>query len=202
MEQRLQTLEIVPVCVQVVADILLEDAGVVDLLCPGRNAMVIALKKDDFFAAGKGAGGHHRKCGDVVAVFGKECPVGGFNGFDEQLGKIDHHSRGRGDAVLLLALLPGGLVNIGVAVAEDIRAVGAHIVNEAVAVNVPEVSPLRALGKERECVHRDKTALRRALMAVHAGRDHPQRALEELAAVFICIGFVFHFLFPICLHAR
>lgn len=50
MEQRLQTLEIVPVCVQVVADILLEDAGVVDLLCPGRNAMVIALKKDDFFA--------------------------------------------------------------------------------------------------------------------------------------------------------
>src|SRR5674476_614627 len=155
-----------------------DDAVVAGPLHPGRHAVVAALDGDDEGAAGGRPGDHRRVVGHVAAVLGEERPVGGGDHRGELLGQLDHHRRGGGERVAQLALLGGGVVHHLVVVAQDHRPVGAHVVDEVVAVDVGEVRALAAGGEER--VRGRRHQRRRAEVAGDAAGDHLGRAGEEL----------------------
>jgi hypothetical protein len=72
-------------------------------------------------------------------------------------------------------------------VAQDIGAVGAHIVNEAVAVKIPEVGALGLGGIQGECLYGDITALGRALVAVDARGDDLDGTVKGFAGFLVRI---------------
>lgn len=87
--------------------------------------------------------------------FAKKRPVGGANGIDKQLRELYHLHGGSGHTVAELPLRRSRRINVGIVVAEDVRTVCAHIVYEAVAVNVPETAALRPFREERKGIDRD-----------------------------------------------
>ena len=143
-EDLLERINVVPRNVDIMHNILFDDAGIVDLLRPGRNAVVVALEENDLFAVRMCTRGHDSKAGHVVTVLGEERPIGAGHSIDQKLGEIDHDRRGCRRAVALLSLLGGSLLNVGIVVAEDVGTVRAHVVNKAVSVYVPEVAALSA----------------------------------------------------------
>ena len=123
-------------------DVFFDDARIVNLLRPGRNTVIVALEKDNLFSVCIGACAHNGSACDVIAVFGKKCPISTFNRIDQQISKVNHYRRRRRCTVALFSLFSRRLINIGVAVAQDIRAVGTHIIDIAVAVDIPEIASL------------------------------------------------------------
>ena len=134
--------------------------------------MIEAVKEDYFLFVGVCARGKDSALCCVVAVFCKERPVGCVNGVNKKLCALNHNLVGRGGAVAELHLLHGGGVNVGVAIAENVRAVGAHIVDIFVAVNIPEVCALRLFGEARPSVYGDKLTFGGAEVAVNACGDN------------------------------
>ena len=189
----LEALKIVPVNIEVVGDILGKNAGVVDLLAPGSDAVIEAVDEDYLLPVGGCSGGHDSCGGGVAAVLCEESPVSRSDGVDKALRELDYLGRGRGDAVLYLSLCKSCGVNIGVIVAEHVGAVSAHIVDEFVAVDIPEVGALSLLAEEGICRYGDAAALSGALMAVKTGGDYLSGSLKELGAFIIFIYFETHF---------
>ena len=195
----LQSLVVIPVHIDVVADILLQNTRVIDLLGPGRNPVIISLEKYDFLLVGISSRRHDRQSGHIISVFREKRPVSRMNRIHQQFREIDHFRRRRGHAVAKLHLSSGRRVHIRVTVAQHIGAVSAHIVNETVSVHIPEIAALRPLTEQREGVHRNETALCRPQMPVHAGRNHLDRPGKFFSA--LCIGIQFSH-FPLLLYAR
>ena len=146
-DNSLESRNVVPVNIDIICNVLLDNAGIIDLLGPGRNTVVEAVDKDDLLAVSCSSRGHYGSGGDVVAVFSEESPVCTVDCVNEQLGELDRLVRRRSCAVALLCLLERGCVNVGIVIAEDVGAVCAHIVDELIAVDVPEI---RALGSVAE----------------------------------------------------
>ena len=187
LEDLAQAVKIVPIDVDIVHYVLGEDAGIVDLLRPGRHAVVISLEKDDLFAVSIGSRGHNGEGGDVVSVLCKERPVGACNGIDEELGKLDHFGRGQSCAVAESSLRCRCGVNVGVVVAEDVRAVGAHIVDKLVAVKIPDIGTFCPRGEEGERLDGGIASLGGAEMAIYARGDDLHCAGKCLAAFIVII---------------
>jgi len=187
LEDLTQAVEVVPIDVDIVHYVLGEDAGIVDLLRPGRDAVVVTLEKDDLFAVGIGSRGHNGEGGDVVSVLCEERPIGACDGIDEELGELDHFGRGQSRAVAESSLRCSRGVNIGVIVAENVRAVGAHIVDKLVAVKVPDISAFCLRGEERERLDGGIASLGGSEMAVDARGDDLHCAGKRLAAFIVII---------------
>src|SRR5699024_9992276 len=137
--------------------------------------------------AGGGPGGEDGEGGHVAAVLGEEGPVGAGHRVAHQLRQLHHLVGGGGDADPQLHLLTGGGVHILVAVDQDIGTVGAHVVQEAVAVHVIEVAPLRVIGELGEGADGDEAALSRPLVAVDPAGNMPGGPLEQLVVFGISI---------------
>ena len=193
LEDLAQAVKIVPIDVNIVHYVLGEDAGIVDLLRPGRHAVVISLEKDDLFAVGIGSRGHNGEGGDVVSVLCKERPVGTCDGIDEELGKLDHLGRGQSRAVAESSLRCRRGVNVGVVVTENVRAVGAHIVDKLVAVKVPDISAFCPRGEEGERLDGGIATLGGAEMAIDARGDDLHCAGKCLAAFIVSVNFSHNF---------
>ncbi len=181
---------VVPVDIDIVFHVFRDDAGVVDLLGPGRYTVVIALEEDDLLAVGMRSRAHDGAGCGVVSVLGKECPVSGCDGVDQQVGEIDHDGVRQRGAVRDGPLSCRGLIDIGVVVPEDVGAVRAHVVDEPVAVEVPEIASLSFLGIERERFDGDVAAFRGTLVAVNAGGDHFAGMSERFPALREFINFM------------
>ena len=171
----------------VVCHILGQNAGVIRLHRPGVVAVIIALEEDRLLALGVRAGAEHGKGRRIGAVLHEVGPVGAGDRACQQLGALHHLVGGSGGAVARLQLFQRGGVHIGVVVAEDIGAVGAHHVDVAVAVHVPKVSPLGAGADKRPLFQRQKQALGRTEMPIDAGGNDMQRAVKPRATLFMCV---------------
>ena len=195
----LQGFIIVPLHINIIADVFLQDSRIVYLLGPGSDPVVIAFKEDDFLFMGIGSGRHNGQRRHIVSVLGKESPVRRMYGIHQQLREINHFCRRRGHAVPQLHLGPGCRVHVRIAVTQHVGAVSAHIVNKTVAVHVPEITSPCPLSKHRVCLHRNKAALRRAQMSVYAGRNDLHRPGKLFSALCIGIDLSHH---PFLLYAR
>ena len=171
----------------VVCHILGQNAGVVRLHRPRVVAVVIALEEDRLLALGMRAGAEHGKGRRIGAVLHEVCPVGTGNRVHKQLGALHHLVGGGGGAVARLQLFQCGGIHIGVVIAENIGAVGAHHVDVAVAVHVPKIGSLCAGTEERPFFQRQEQSLGRAEVPVDAGGDDMQRAVKPRAALFVCV---------------
>ena len=154
------------------------DAVVAEALHPRRDAVVAAVDGDDQRAAGGRPRDHRRVVGLIAAVLGEERPVGAGDHRGELLRQLDHHRRRAAEGVAQLALPGGGVVHDLVVVAQDHRPVGAHVVDEVVAVDVGEVRARALLGEER--IGRRRHQRRRAEVAGDAAGDDLGGAHEEL----------------------
>ena len=150
--------------------------------------MVASRELDDLLAPCVGPGGQHSQVGHVAAVFGEEGPVRRAHHAHQLFSQLHHDFPGQHPAVDLLQLFFGGLVNRRVVVAQHDGAVGAHVVDEAVAVHIPEIGALGVVDIKGVGRHRDKAALRRTQVPVNAGGDHPGRPVKQRPAfgVFVC----------------
>ena len=184
----LQRLEIVPWHIEVVCYILLQNAGVVRFLRPLADAVVVALEEDDLLAAGMGAGSQNGQCGGIAAVLGKEGPVGRGHGIHQQFRKFHHLAGGNADAVLQNTLGCSSRIHIRIMVTQNIGAVAAQIVNEAVAVHIPEAGALGAGGIEGPCLHGGIAGAGRAFVAVDTGGNH----LTGTGIQFPALGIITH----------
>ena len=110
---------------------------------------------------------HNSKGCNVITVLCEESPVCGVNRVNHKLCKLNHLVGRRGYAVAELSLLKSSLVNVGIAVTENVRTVCAHIVDELVAVNIPEVCTLSLLGEERPRAYGNEVTFSRAEMTVN-----------------------------------
>ena len=171
----------------VVCHVLGQDAGVVRLHRPGVVAVVIALEEDRLLALGVRTGAEHGEGRRIGAIFHKVCPVGAGDRIHQQLGALHHLVGGRGRAVACLQLFQRGGVHIRVIVAEDIRTVGTHHIDVAVAVHVPEVGALGAGADERPLFKRQEQPLGRTEMPVDARGNDIQRAVKPRAALLMCV---------------
>ena len=180
-----QRRNIVPREDDVVAHVLFEHAGIVLFHLPRRHAVIVALEEDDLLAVGVGTGGHHGALGGVVAVLCKECPVGGSDGVDQQVGAVHGYAHRRSGAVAGFHLLFGGGVHVGVVVAEDVRTVGAHIVDVFVAVHVPDIGALRLGCKQGPVGHGDELSLCRTEVTVDARGNDLGGLGKEFSALFM-----------------
>ena len=177
---------IVPGDAHDVLHIRIDDAVVAGALHPRGHAVVAALDGDDLLAPGGGARDHQGVAGHVAAVLGEESPAGERQHVDHLLGQLHHHRAGGAHGVAGLALPRRSLVHDLVVVAEHHGPVGAHVVDELVAVDVGEPRALAALGVERVAHRRDQQ--RRAEVPVDAARDHPGGTREELLGLREGIG--------------
>ena len=168
-------------------DVLLDDARVVDLLRPGSDTVVVALEEDDLFSVGIGTGGHDGQGGGVAAVLGEEGPIGAGHGVHQEVCKVDHDGIRESSAIRNGSLAGGGGIHVGIVVAQDIGAVGAHVVDEAVAVQIPEVGALCLGGVQGKGLHGDVAALGGTLVAVDARGDDLDGALKGGAGLFVGI---------------
>ena len=136
---------------------------------PGSGAVVRGPGLEHLAAAGGGARDGEARRRGVGAVLGEHRPVGVGDGVDEQLGQLDERRARPVQAVALGQLRLVGGVDAGVLVAEDHRPPGAHEVEVAVAVDVPQPGALPA-GEELRVVRRERRPVE---VPVHAPGDHP-----------------------------
>ena len=191
-DNSLESRDIVPVDIDIVRNVLFDNAGIVDLLGPGRNTVIEAVDEDYLLAMGVGSCGHDSGSGDIVAVLCEESPVCAVDGVNKQLCELNRLVGRRGGAVALLCLLESGGVNVGVIVTEDVGAVSAHIVDEFVAVNIPEIGALRSVAEKRERADGDEAAFCRAEVAVNAGRNNLFGSFEHLSALCVIVNLEAH----------
>ena len=163
----LKSVKVVPVNIEVVGNVLGENARIVDLLNDCGNTVIEAVNEDDLLSVGCVTGSHDSKGRNVVTVLCKESPVGCVDCVNHKLCKLNHLVGRRSYAVADLSLLKSSLVNVGIAVTENVRAVCAHIVDELVAVNIPEVCTLSLLGEEGPCADGNEVTFSRAEMTVN-----------------------------------
>ena len=155
--------------------------------------MIVTADEDDLLAVGVGTRNHNREGSRVAAVLCEERPVRHIDGVDHLFGEVDEQVGGEGNAVALLHLFECGGVDVGVVIAEEVGAVGAHIVDESVAVEVPEVSPFCLGHKEGIGTDGNHTTFGGAEVTVNTGGDDLERALERLLAlcdIVYFLGFV------------
>ena len=139
--------------------VLGQDAGIVRAHGPGVVAMIIIAQEKDFALAGVCAREHHAKGGGVRAVFHEKGPVRHGYGIHQRFRAFHHLIGRRGGAIGDAQLLYGGFVHIRVAIAQHVRAVGAHAIQIAVAVHIPEIGSLGARGDQRPVFQRQKQPL-------------------------------------------
>ena len=170
----LEARDVVVLVAREVRAVFVQHAGL-DRRAPGRRAVVGAARAQHLARAGMRARQRHADRGRVGAVLGEQREVGVRDGVDEALGELDHHLARPGQAVAALALLGGGFFDLGVTVAEQVRAVAAQEVDVLPALDVPQVRALPARVELR--IARRQRAHR--LVAVHAAGDHARRACAQ-----------------------
>ena len=175
----------------VVGYVLGQYAGVVGAHRPGVVAVVVVAQKEDLALARVRAGEHDAEGGGVGAVFHEERPVRHGHGVHQLFGALHHFVGRRGGAVGDGELFDGGFVHVRVAIPQHIRAVGAHEVQIAVAVHVPEIRSLGLGGDQRPFVQRQKQALRWPEVAVDTGGDDGAGAVKPFVAFNVVVFRVF-----------
>ncbi len=180
----------VPIDVKVVGDVLFGDAGIAQFLHPGRHAVIVALDEDDFLAVSVSTGNHDCKVGRVAAVLCEERPVRHVDGVDHFFREIDEQVGRQGRAVAFFELFDCGGVDIGVVVAQEVGAVRAHIVDELVSVDIPEVRSLGFGHEQRIRADGNHAAFGGAEVSVNACGHDFERALEG----FLAFAYIIYFL--------
>ena len=94
---------------------------------------------------------------------------------DQRLGKIDDQRRRAGHRIATGHLLDIGAVDLGIAVAEQLRTVGAHQVKQQVAVRVPQPRAFRAREVLRVAVRQGGDGL----VSIHAAGNDAGRAFSQ-----------------------
>lgn len=152
--------------------------------------MIVTFDEDKFFAAGVCAADHHCKLSYVVAVFGEESPVT-VGDSAQSFREVDHCRRRGSGAVAFFVLSASGGVDVRIVVTQNVRAVCAHIVDVAVAVDVPKFAAFGSFAEKRPFGDRNHAAFGRTEVAVDACRDIFNRACKFLLRFFVCIDRVF-----------
>ena len=114
---------------------------------PRLRAVIGARRTHDAIAFRLCSGGHEGDGGGVRAVLAEHGPVGVGDHAGEGFSQFDHGGAGAGERIASAHLVGVGCVDAGMAVAEQLRAIGAHEVEIAVAVDVPHP---RAFGAREE----------------------------------------------------
>ena len=143
---------------------------------PGVAAVVGAVSQEDFFAPGVLAGDLERPGGHVRAVLAEDRPGREIDEGNEAFGEVHHDGRRVVEAIAQGALAVDGGFDLGVAHAEDVRAVAAEEVEEFVAVGVPVAAALGAGGVVGRGHRQGGSGVR---VAGDAAGDHAGGALEE-----------------------
>ena len=142
---------------------------------PGRGPVIGALGPHDGLAPGVRPRGHQRHGRGVGAVLAEHRPVRVADQQGHLLGQ-PHHQLGRpGQGVADPELAHIGRVDLGMAVAEEVRAIGAHQVEVALAVGVPDVRAVRLREELRIVVGQQP----HRLVAVHPAGDHRRGAFPQ-----------------------
>lgn len=192
-EDGFERVEVVPIDVNIVHNVLGNDTGVVDLLRPGRDAVVISLKENDLLAMRIRSRGHDREGGHVAAVLGKERPIGARDGINEQFGKVHHLGRGQSGTVADSSLRCRGGINVGIVISENVRTVRAHIINKTVAVEIPDVRALGFRGVEGERLNGCIAPFCGSEVSVDTRGNDLHRAGERFATFIVSISFSHNF---------
>ena len=116
--QRFELLGMIPFDIEVIAYVLFDYARISEFLRPGRYAVIPAFGKHHFFAARIGAGNHHRKLSNVVAVFGEERPVRHVYRAADFFRKLDGNIADKRRAIALFPLGGRRRVDVGVVISE------------------------------------------------------------------------------------
>ena len=151
---------------------------------PRRRAVIGAFGQYDRRPAGVGAGDHQRHQGGVGAVLTEHGPVGVADHAGQGFSQFHHQAGRTGQGVAPGQLIRVRRVDDRVAIAEQVWTVGAHEVEQLVAVGVPQPrAPTRA--EELRVVIRQKA---HRLVSVHAAGNHRFGAGPKLAIVAIRLG--------------
>ena len=142
----------------VVCNFLRKNAGIVGLLCPLEITVIVALEEYNLLFACMRTCAHYGKCSGVRTVLHEEGPVRTVDRIFKEFGTLYHLVRDRCCAVTALELLDCRGIYIVIAVAQYVRAVCAHIVDVAVAVNIPEICAFCVIAHEGPfCDGKEKT---------------------------------------------
>ena len=160
---------------------------------PRMSAVIRAGRGDDLSAAGEMPRDHRCPGAYVGAVFGEHRPIGERRDLDQIFRQLDPERGRRVEAVALLGLAARRFLDAGMAMAEHDRAVGAHVVDVLVAINVPYVGALAAREERRIRAHREQA---RRLMAVDAAGNDFLGAREQRFAAIESVGFHHRLLIP------
>ena len=190
----------VPIDIEVVCYIFFGYTRISEFLHPRRNAVIVTADEHDFLAVGVCTCNHDREVGCVAAVLCEERPVCHVDGVDHFFREVDEQFGSKRCAVAFFELFDCRGVDVGVVVAEEVGAVCAHIVDESVAVNIPEVCALRLGHKQRIRADGNHAAFGRSEVTVDTCGDDFERAFERFLAlcyIVYFLGFVFqvHFCF-------
>ena len=156
-------------------------------LHPGGGAVITAGDSDDFLSTGRRARGHDRVIRHVRTILCEEGPIRYRDQVHEKFRQFDHARGGRAGGIRQGHLLRISGIHHSIHVTQDHGTVCAHIINEIVAVNVPEMRTFGLRGKEG--VMCDGHAGRRAEVAVYPAWDYFRRTGEQGRglAVFILL---------------
>lgn len=149
LDSGIEALDIVVLEVDDVGPILLGNPRRIGHVPRGRT-MVRAARNENLPLLAICSRDHHRHRRGVRAVLAEHRPIGVADLLGERLGKLDHHLAGARCRIDLLQLAGRGLLDPFVAIAEQVRAVAAHVVDVLVAVDVPQMGTFRFRKVQRE----------------------------------------------------
>ena len=143
---------------------------------PGGCAMIGALGPDHFLAPRMGPGRRQRHGGGVGAVLAEDRPVSVGDHGRQRLGQLHHKRRRSRQRIALTQLTNERRVDFGMAISEQVRAVGAHEIQIAVAVHIGDVGAVTPREELRIVIRQEPDRL----MSEHPARDNRLGPLPQL----------------------
>ena len=175
--RRVETRRVVPPETVHVGAVLLNESAVPGC-APRTDSVVGAFNAEDLLLAGMLARNLHAPGGHVRTVLAEHRPRREVDERDDALGQLDHHRGGMVKAVAERGLPLCGRLHAGMPITEHHGAVGAHQVDELVAVDVPvarSLGPVRVIGRGARGNEGGGG------VAVDPSRDNLPRPVEELS---------------------
>ena len=186
LHRRIETRRVVPSEAMHVGVVLLDEPAVSGC-APCADAVIGPLDAEDLLAAGMFARDLHAPRGHVRTVLAEHRPRREVDERDKAFGKLDHYQSGVVETVAERGLPLRGRLHPGMPVTEHHRAIGAHQVDELVAVHVPvarTLGPVRVVGRGA----RGDEGRRR--VAVDPARNDLPRPFEELSGTLEVQGWL------------